>query len=85
MANNEGGTITHPKAIECFRLASLIAQLKLEKVGMTSRGGALRPRICKEFGLSRVAKHDVYIEVIKQKKDELTQELIKEGVIEAQS
>jgi hypothetical protein len=44
-----------------FRMASLKSQLRLEKVGMKSSGGALRPRLAKEFGLKPRDSHDLYI------------------------
>lgn len=50
--------------IQAVRLLSLRGMLRLEKVGMKTRGGALRPRIAKEFGLSPRAKHDAFIDAI---------------------
>jgi hypothetical protein len=55
--------INTPKGIAVFRLASVRAQLRLEKAGMKSSGGALRPRLAEEFGLSPRASHDEYISV----------------------
>lgn len=54
-------TVLTGGAIEAFRFASIKAQLKLEKAGMKSRGGALRPRLCKEFGLKKTAPYEDYI------------------------
>ena len=54
------------EGIDLFRLLSLKYQLKLESVGLKSSGGAIRPRIAKEFGLSPRAPHSAYIEKIEQ-------------------
>lgn len=53
---------TSPAQITVMRLASLRAMLRMEKVGMKTRGGSLRPRIAAEFGLSARASHDVFID-----------------------
>ena len=63
--------LTTPTAISYGRLASLKGMLKLEKVGMKTRGGALRPRIAVELGLKPRDSHDKYIEVIQAKMDAL--------------
>ena len=49
-----------------FRLCSLKQQLKLESKGLKSSGGAIRPRIAKEFGLSPRAPHSEYIKKIEE-------------------
>jgi hypothetical protein len=54
-----------------FRLLSLRAQLRLEAHGLKSSGGAIRPRIAKEFGLSPRASRDTYIIAINNKLQEL--------------
>lgn len=64
-------TVSTPAGIQYARLASLKAQLKLEAVGLKSSGGAIRPRIAKEFGLSSRAKHSEFIRVIQEKMDAL--------------
>jgi hypothetical protein len=51
-------------AVQAFRLLSLRGMLRLEKAGMKTRNGALRPQIAKEFGLSPRAKHDAFIDAI---------------------
>lgn len=64
------------------RFASLKGQLKLEKVGMKSSGGALRPRLANEFGLSPRDSHDEYInyciaqmeDLLEQRREELLAE-----------
>lgn len=53
--------------VDVFRLLSLKGMLKLEKVGLKQRGGALRPRIAAEFGLSPRATHDAFIAAIEAK------------------
>lgn len=53
--------------VDVFRLLSLKGMLKLEKVGLKQRGGALRPRIAAEFGLSPRATHDAFIAAIETK------------------
>lgn len=50
--------------VGAVRLLSLRGMLRLEKVGMKTRGGALRPRIAQEFGLSPRATHDAFIRAI---------------------
>lgn len=57
--------------ISAFRLASLRGMLRLEKAGLKTRGGALRPRIAAELGLSPRASHDVFIEEISRRLQEL--------------
>ena len=47
--------------IAIVRMASLRGMLRLEKAGMTTSGGALRPRIAAELGLKPRASHDVFI------------------------
>ena len=56
--------VNTPDGIAAFRLLSLRGMLKLEKVGLKTRGGALRPRICAEFGLNKRDPHDVFIAAI---------------------
>lgn len=64
-------TVNTPDGVEYFRLASLKQQLKLESHGMKSRGGAIRPRISAEFGLSPRATHASYIEIIEKRMEAL--------------
>ena len=51
---------------QAFRLLSIKHQLKLEKLGLKSSGGALRPRLAKEFGLKPRAPHAEYIAKIEE-------------------
>jgi hypothetical protein len=62
-----GSTASTPAQIAYVRLASLKAALKLERAGMKSRGGAIRPRVAAEFGLTPRASWGAYIEAIEQK------------------
>lgn len=50
--------------VSIFRLLSIKGMLKMEKIGMKTRGGALRPRIAAEFGLTARTPHDTFIKVI---------------------
>lgn len=50
-----------PAQISAYRLASIRGMLKLERAGMKTRGGALRPRIAAELGLSPRASYDAFI------------------------
>lgn len=54
-----------------IRLASVKSQLKLEKLGLKSKGGALRPRLAKEFGLAARAPHDAYIAECERRMQEM--------------
>lgn len=62
--NNYDRQVTN---VQKFRLISLLGQLKLEEKGMRSSGGALRPRIAKEFNLSPRASYQAYREAITAK------------------
>lgn len=65
-------TIAHtPEAISFYRLASLKGMIRMESVGMKSRGGALRPRIAAELGLKPRAPHAEFIAEIQRRMDEL--------------
>lgn len=59
------------EGVDLFRLLSLKYQLKLESKGIKSSGGAIRPRIAKEFGLSPRAPHSAYIDMIREKIEEI--------------
>lgn len=67
----EGITCTTPDQIAFFRLASLKQQLKMEKVGLKSSGGAIRPRIAAEFGLKPRDSHDKFIAAVQAKMDSM--------------
>ena len=63
--------INDPEGIEYARLASLKGQLKLEKVGLKSSGGALRPRLAAYLGLKPRDSHDKYIAECQRRMDEI--------------
>lgn len=62
-------------AVELFRLASLKKQLQLEGVGLRSSGGAIRPRLAKEFGMSLRAPREAYVAAIQARMDALMEKL----------
>jgi hypothetical protein len=63
--------INDPDGIAYARLATLKGALKLEKAGMKTKGGALRPRIAAEFGLKPRDSHDAFIAKVQEKMDAL--------------
>ncbi|MFA9216829.1 MAG: hypothetical protein ACEQSK_06955 [Sphingomonadaceae bacterium] len=56
-----------PDGIEYAGLAGIKYQLKLEKVGMKTRGGPVRPRIAAQLGLRPRASHDDFIAAVEAK------------------
>jgi hypothetical protein len=52
-----------------MRFVSLRGMLKLESVGMKTRGGSLRPRLADEFGLKPRAPYATYIAAVQLKID----------------
>lgn len=56
--------VNTPDGIRYFRLASVKGMLNLESKGLKGRGGALRPRLAKEFGLKPRDGYDKYIAYI---------------------
>lgn len=58
------------EAIPAFRFASIKAQLKMERVGLKSSGGALRPRLYQEFGLKKNAPYEDFIKYCQDRLDE---------------
>ena len=59
-------TVSTPEGIAVFRLMSLRGMLRMEKIGMKTRGGALRPRIAGELGLKPRDSYDLFIETINE-------------------
>ena len=59
--NNETIVLSGPLEVSYGRYAMLKGALKLESVGMKTRGGPLRPKLAKEFKLSPRAPHADYI------------------------
>jgi len=60
-------TFTGTIQVAAYRLLSLRAQLRLEALGLKSSGGAIRPRIAKEFGLTPQAPYADYLTAITAK------------------
>jgi len=61
-------TLDQPWQIECARLASAKAAIKLEAAGMRhSRLGSLRRRWAVHLGLSPNAKHETVIKLLEEK------------------
>lgn len=54
-----------------YRLLALRGMLRLEMAGMKGRGGALRPRIAAEFGLSPRAPREEFIAAIQKRLNEI--------------
>jgi hypothetical protein len=68
MANtNECVVLSGSTEMSYARLASLKGALKLEKAGLKTRGGALRPKIAAELGLKKTDSHDKFIETVQNK------------------
>jgi hypothetical protein len=65
--NTEAITLSTPEQIAAYRLLSLRGMLRLEKVGLKSRGGAVRPRIADELGLKPRDSYELYISTIENK------------------
>lgn len=57
-----------------YRLVMLKHALRLEEKGLKHSGGAIRPRIAKEFGLSPREPRERFIEALQAKLDQLTHE-----------
>lgn len=66
-----GGTVATGEVVSYVRLASLRGMLRMEKAGMKSRGGALRPRIAAELGLKARDSYDTFIDTVQAKMEEL--------------
>ena len=72
--------MTEKDSVAAFRWLSLRGMLRLEQLGMKTRGGALRPRIAKELGLSPRASYTVYIEAVNAKLAEINRRTISENL-----
>jgi hypothetical protein len=57
--------------IEYFNLSRAKSAIKLESLGMKSRGGSLRKKFAIHFGLKSNASHEQVIEKIQEKMNEL--------------
>lgn len=59
--------VNTPAGIAYARLLSVRGMLRLEKIGLKSRGGALRPRLAAELGLKPRDSYDLFISTIDAK------------------
>lgn len=85
MTRPAAANVVAPNATEevnYFCLASWKGALKLEKVGMKSSGGAIRPRIAERLGLKPRDKHDVFIARIQELMNQIIAERQAEGANE---
>lgn len=57
-----------------YRLASLKQRIKLESKGLKFKGGATRPKIAKEFGLTPRAPHAEFVAEIQRRMDVMLEE-----------
>ena len=58
-----------PDQISYVRLASVKGMINLESKGLKSRGGSVKNKICKEFGISTRTSHADVIKLIQEKMD----------------
>lgn len=63
--------LSGPEQVKYGRFASLKGSLNLESKGLKTRGGALRPRLAKEFGLKPRDSYDKYIAYCQDQMDKL--------------
>jgi hypothetical protein len=56
-----GATVITGNGVTAYRFLSLKQMLKLEQKGFKTRGGAIRPRLAKEFGLKPRDSYENYI------------------------
>jgi len=66
-----GIVIDKPAGIEIFRLRSLIGRIRMESVGMKSRGGSTRTIVAKQLGLRPRIPHLDLIKILEEKIEEL--------------
>lgn len=57
-------------AIEAYRWATIRGALRLEQRGLKTRGGALRPRLAKQLGLTPRAPYEAFLAAVQVKIDE---------------
>lgn len=62
--------LTKPDQIEAYRWATIRGALRLEQRGLKSRGGALRPRLAKQLGLTPRAPYEAFLAAVQVKIDE---------------
>lgn len=63
--------ISDPRAIERFRLATLRAAVRLEKVGMKRRGQSAKKQAIMELDLASRSNHDEVIAALSAKMEEV--------------
>lgn len=81
ITNTNGVTVATGKGIAYVRLCSLKGKVTLESKGMTSRMGAIRPRIADEFGLKPRAPYADYIAAIQAKMNTMLTEAQQETLL----
>ncbi len=69
-------------SVDAFRLLSVRAMLRLEKLGMKNSHGAIRPRLAKKFGLSPRDSYDTYLAHIEKLLAVAKQEVAAENAAE---
>lgn len=65
------------RGIEYARWASLKGRVKMEKVGLKFKGGAIRPKLAAELGLKARDPYDAYIAAIQAKMDAIMAGMVK--------
>lgn len=73
-------TLNTPTGIEYAQYAFLKAGLRMESVGMKTRGGALRPKHAKLLGLSPRAPYADFINAVKVRMNELLEQAKEESL-----
>ena len=58
-----------PAHVNFFRLCQLRGALKMEKIGLKGRAGALRPKIAAELGLKARDTYDTFIAEVQKRID----------------
>lgn len=61
-------TLTNSKQMEAYRMSVIKARLTLESKGLKGRGGAMRPRMAAEFGLSPRDSFEKFLAVAEEKR-----------------
>lgn len=62
--------LTTPEQIDYAKLATVKAAMKLERVGMKTRHGALRPKWAETLGLKPRDSYDTFIAELQRRMDE---------------
>lgn len=64
---SEGAQVFTGEGITYAGLAGLKYNLRLEALGMKSKGGAIRPRVAVQLGLKKTAPHADFIKAIEER------------------